>query len=166
MGLLNKRVQPIVFDDTQFNQLLGLGGSAVNMPLLNKRAQPVLLEATQFAQLLAAMGGGLLTVETGIIASPTQTQAGATPLTKEYNRVDVCAALNDSLRLPKAVTGKVVLVGLMYNLADAPQIFPAVGDEIQASGGVDQPRPMSVGTLYTFYASSDTLWNFTSPTFI
>ena len=158
MPAFNTRQQQVVLDSTQFTQLQAV------------LASTAVLAATASAAATAAVAAvalpKLLSVETGITASIVQTQAGATPLTKEYNRVDVCVTANDSLLLPKAVTGKVVLVGLMYNLAESPQIFPAVGDEIQASGGVDQPRPMSPGVLYTFYAASDTHWNFSTPSYI
>ena len=152
MGLLNQRVQPIVFDDSQFNQLLGLGGSAVNMPLLNKRAQPVLLEATQFAQLLAAMGGGLLSVETGIVASPTQTQVGATQLNdySTVHEISVCATVNDAVRLPPAVAGKMVII--CNKGVEQAQVWPAIGDQL------DPNSPNVTSNFVQFIAVDDTQW--------
>ena len=157
MGLLNKRVQPIVFDDSQFNQLLGLGGSAVNMPLLNKRSQPVLLEATQFAQLLAAMGGGLLSVETGITASITQTQAGAYPLTKNLNEISICANDSDAIRLPSAITG--IVVYICNHGVEICVPWPSSGDEIE-NLGVDNADTTGVvpNTVKAFFAIDDTHW--------
>lgn len=53
---------------------------------------------------------GGLSREDGITATPGGTKAAARQLVATLNRVSVCATLNDSVLLPKAIAGSVVIL--------------------------------------------------------
>jgi len=65
-----------------------------------------------------------------ITAGTTQTQAGATALTSRYNRISVCANLNDGVALIPAIAGSECLV--LNEGAQSAQVWPADGDAIDA----------------------------------
>lgn len=72
-------------------------------------------------------------MNSGIIASTTQTQAGATPLTASWNEVAVVANNNDAVLLPAMVKGEMCVV--INNSTKKLQVFPALGKDCGA--GID-----------------------------
>jgi len=68
-----------------------------------------------------------------ITAGATQTQAGATALTTDMNRVTVVATANDGVKLPTAVAGLEILI-VNDDSTDALQVWPATGDAIDGGG--------------------------------
>lgn len=71
--------------------------------------------------------------QNGITAFSGGGQASAVLLSKNFSRVTTVAAGNDSVRLPAALAGSRMVV---FNKAAANSlnIFPAVGDQINALG--------------------------------
>ncbi len=96
-------------------------------------------------------------VETNITASVTQTQAGAYGLTKDINAITVIATSYDTVRLPPAEAGRIVIV---MNTVSGKylQIFPASGDDL--GNGVDISTSVLGTTVYTliFVAYDNTHW--------
>lgn len=91
------------------------------------------------AQLGALMqAGGLIpgTTKTGITAGTTRTQAGATALTKQYNRVDTSTAvatgavLGDGVSLPVATPG--AWVAVINNTSNNIQVYGNGADTVNA----------------------------------
>ena len=84
-----------------------------------------------------AISGGGLTITGAIIksvgntitAGSTQTQAGATALTKDINRITVSGTDGDGVKLPTAVAGAKVEI-INDDSAQTIQIWPATGDTI------------------------------------
>lgn len=70
---------------------------------------------------------------TTITAGTTQTQAGATVLTKKINNITVCANANDGVAIPAAVAGKVLFI--RNGGAQTAKIWPAVGSSGTINGG-------------------------------
>ena len=68
----------------------------------------------------------LLTLATGITASATQTQVGATGLTRNINIVTSAGTTGDSVRLPDAVAG--LTVEIVNTTGYQLNVFPASGD--------------------------------------
>lgn len=69
-----------------------------------------LFQGAAINALLTKVLQGGLSRQDGITATPGGTKAAAFPLTKSLNRVSVCATLNDSVLLPKAIAGSVVIL--------------------------------------------------------
>ena len=88
----------------------------------------------------------------GITASATQTQAAATPLTTELNRVTTVATAGDGVALPASVAGMTVLV---CNKAAKPmQVYGSGTDtinDVATATGVSQMQGSVV--LYTCYTA-------------
>lgn len=59
--------------------------------------------------LTKVLQGGLSRQDT-ITATPGGTKAAARQLTKSLNRISVCATLNDSVLLPKAIAGSICVL--------------------------------------------------------
>ena len=81
------------------------------------------------AQHIGVNAGGNFTksVTDSITAGATQTQAGATALTKDINRVTVVGADNDGVKLPAASAGLEILI-INADAAQDIQIWPNTGD--------------------------------------
>lgn len=92
---------------------------------------------------------------TGISAGATQTQAGATLLTKEYNNVTTVATAQDGVRLPSAAAGLTVTV--RNSGATVLKVWPFLGDAIDALAA-DLGVEMAVGAENTFVAIDATTW--------
>jgi len=133
------------------------------MPAFNTRQQQVVLDSIQFTQLqavlastaaavIAAAAPKLLSVETGIIASPIQSQAGATQLNdySTVHEISVCATVGDAVRLPPAVAGKMVII--CNKGVEQAQVWPAIGDQL------DPNSPNVASNFVQFIAVDDTQW--------
>lgn len=77
----------------------------------------------------SASGGWIVhTVDTGIVASVTQTQAGGTSVIGERVEVVTVANSNDAVTLPTASVGRDCLI--FNSGSNTLQVFPAVSDTI------------------------------------
>jgi len=80
---------------------------------------------------LAAASSQILkndSLQAGLTAGTTQTQAGGLQLLSSYNEVATVANADDTVVLPEAVAGR--LCGIINNGANRMQIFPAVDDDL------------------------------------
>lgn len=96
--------------------------------------------------------GNLATVA-GITASTTQSQ-GEGVLTGKLNEVSTVANANDTVTLPAASAGNIIII--INNGANTLQIFPASGDN--AGGGVDTAITLASGSNITLAAYNATNW--------
>lgn len=81
----------------------------------------------------ADMSGALrdmMSSATGITAFATGGQTNATALTKAFNRVTTVATIGDSVKLPTAVPGMMIVVKNAG--ANSMDVFPATGGTINA----------------------------------
>jgi hypothetical protein len=92
---------------------------------------------------------------TAITAFATGGQASATALTKEFNEITTCATLGDSVKLPAAEAGKLVVI--KNNGAAAADVFPATGDSINALA-VNLAVKIMPGETISFRAVDATVW--------
>ena len=92
---------------------------------------------------------------TGITAGTTQTQAGATALTSQYNNVTVCATAGDGVELPTPVAGKEVSV--KNSGLTSLSVYPPSSVAINALA-VNIPMTLQVGSVVTFKAISTALY--------
>jgi hypothetical protein len=92
---------------------------------------------------------------TTITAFATGGQANATVLTGEFNEVTVCATIGDSVKLPVAALGKVVII--VNSGATALDIFPVTGSSIGVLAANSAYR-LGQGQQATFTADSATKW--------
>jgi hypothetical protein len=97
------------------------------------------------------------TVTTGITAGTTQTQAGATALTTEFNFIGTCATSGDGVKLPTAVAGLEVTV---YNGGAEPaQVWPATDDKINGgSADAVDANLLLAGAFRTYRAKDGVDW--------
>jgi hypothetical protein len=97
-------------------------------------------------------------VTDGITAGTTQTQAGATALTTDVNRIATCANVGDVVGLPQALAGKTCKI--INDGANNAQVFPKTsGDNIdsEAANAVD-PNALAAGTARTYECLTDGTW--------
>jgi len=92
---------------------------------------------------------------TTISAGATQTQAGATALTGEFNNVTTCGTDGDGVKLPTAVAGQVITV--KNSGAASLAVWPATDDSINALAA-DLSVNIPVGGTVTFTAISAAVW--------
>jgi hypothetical protein len=95
-------------------------------------------------------------VQTNIVASTTQTQGGATPLTAQNCFVATCATLHNALRLPMAQAGMEITV-IVQATAFGPDIWPAPGDQINALG-LNTALNVAASTITIFYCGLQGSW--------
>ena len=115
----------------------------------------VLLSGTSDLVDLTLTGMLYQSVETGITAGTTQTQAGATALTKMLNIVATVATANDGVKLMSAEAGaqqKIVNRG-----ANNLKIWPFLGDDLGA--GVNAAIVIPPGAKIMFDAEDVTTWS-------
>jgi hypothetical protein len=96
-------------------------------------------------------------VTNAITASATQTQAGATALTTDINRITVVATADDAVKLPAATAGRQVTV--INTVATQAGVFPASGDAINALA-VNTVSPLADSTTRTYTCAVAGTWNF------
>jgi hypothetical protein len=91
-------------------------------------------------------------VNAGVTASSGSIQGGE-PITVTYTEIATCATAGDSVTLPTAAAGLVVVVA--NNGAESADVFPASGDDID-KGGVNTAYALASGTN-TIFICQDTL---------
>jgi len=119
------------------------------------------------ASLYVALTGGTMTgplnvtTTDSITAGTTQTQAGATALTAEINRVTVVGTNGDSVALPTAVNGKTCTI-INADAAQSLQVWPGAtfSDTIDggAANAVDA-NSLAFGESRTYKAVGTTNWS-------
>jgi hypothetical protein len=67
-----------------------------------------------------------------ITAAAASNQAGGTPITRTFNRITTVGTAGDSVTLPVARPG--ALIFIKNSTATSADVFPAVGDAINALG--------------------------------
>ena len=97
-------------------------------------------------------------VTAAITAGTTQTQAGATALTKDVNEISTCANANDGVKLPTAVGGQQITI--VNNGAQTARVWPFSGDDNGA--GVDTQITLPAGSVMTCTDYTTTSWRCTS----
>ncbi len=108
------------------------------------------------AELIAALSGGDSgALVTGITAFAGGGQSSATVLTGRFNNVTTVATAADSVKLPAAAAGLVVVV--RNGAANALAVFPATGDAINALSANASITVPTLGTM-TFTAINATTW--------
>lgn len=98
------------------------------------------------------------TITNAITAGTTQTQAGATALTTQYNRISVSGVDGDGVRLPTAVAGLEILI-INDDAAQTIQIWPSINDQIDG-GGTDNvdANALAAGAARRYLAVSGSQW--------
>ena len=94
-------------------------------------------------------------VSAALVASTTQTQAGAVALTAGVCEVATVANANDAVVMPAAVAGRQLI--LMNNGANTLQIFPLSGDAFNV-GAVDASTTLATVTNATYVCFTDVIW--------
>jgi hypothetical protein len=97
----------------------------------------------------------LNTVTTGITAYASGGQANAVALTTRINIIATVASPGDSVKLPVAVVGKVVVVKNIG--ANSVDVFPVSGSAINKLA-TDNALAIAADTAKYFFATSATLW--------
>ena len=104
--------------------------------------------------------GGLIqrSVTNGITAGSTQTQAGATALTTDINRVTVVATASDGVKLPTAAGGYEILI-INDDSTDALQVWPASDDKIDGgSADAVDANTLAAGAARRYIAVGSVNW--------
>ena len=115
------------------------------------------LTAAQHTGITAA-GNFTKSVTDSITAGATQTQAGATALTKDINRVTVVGADNDGVKLPAASAGLEILI-INADAAQDIQIWPNTGDAIDGgSANAVDGTALGEGATRRYIAMDATNW--------
>lgn len=97
----------------------------------------------------------LRTVQSGITASTGSTQATGVQITKDIVEISVCANAGDSLTLPYARTGLLIII--TNHGANSADIFPNVGDAINEAA-VNTAKAVAADATLICYAYSDSAW--------
>ena len=107
---------------------------------------------------ITAGGNFTKSVTDSIAAGATQTQAGATALTKDINRVTVVGADNDGVKLPAASAGLEILI-INADAAQDIQIWPNTGDAIDGgSANAVDGTALGEGATRRYIAVDATNW--------
>ena len=112
------------------------------------------------AQHTGVTAGGNFTksVTDSITAGATQTQAGATALTKDINRVTTVGTDNDGVKLPTASAGLEILI-INADAGQDIQIWPNTGDAINGgSANAVDGTPLGEGAIRRYIAADATNW--------
>jgi hypothetical protein len=98
------------------------------------------------------------TVTTGITAGSTQTQAGATALTSDFNEVTVSGTDGDGVELPNNVAGSFCFIK-NSDAAQTIQVWPASSDTVDGgSADAVDANALSFGKSRLYYATDGTDW--------
>jgi hypothetical protein len=97
----------------------------------------------------------MMSAETGIAARAGGGQANATALTRTCNRVTTVATAGDSVRLPTARPGAVLMV--KNSTATSCNVFPATGDAINALGA-NNAFALGATTGRMFFCAAAGIW--------
>jgi len=112
------------------------------------------------AQHTGVTAGGNFTksVTDSITAGATQTQAGATALTKDINRVTTVGTDNDGVKLPTASAGLEILI-INADAGQDIQIWPNTGDAINGgSANAVDSSALGEGATRRYIAMDATNW--------
>ena len=112
------------------------------------------------AQHTGVIAGGNFTksVTDSITAGATQTQAGATALTKDINRVTTVGADNDGVKLPTASAGLEILI-INADAGQDIQIWPNTDDAIDGgSANAVDGTALGEGATRRYIAMDATNW--------
>ena len=96
-------------------------------------------------------------VETGITAGATQTQVGATALTKHVNNVTIVGTNGDGVKLPSAVAGMRVVI-INSDAAQTIKVWPATDDNVGAGANLASATQIAAGSARVCYAIDATNW--------
>lgn len=108
--------------------------------------------------ILSASSPVVYSASVAVTAAAGGGQANATPLTKEYNLLTVVAVAADSVVLPTLNFSRVGMrVVVRNNAANAANVFPAVGQSINALAA-DTALSIAADGVTTFVAVSATAW--------
>ncbi len=114
--------------------------------------------AGAFTDVNTSLNTWLLGVTNSITAGTTQTQAGATALTKNTNRVTVVGTNGDGVKLPTAVAGLEILI-INDDSAQTLKIWPATGDAIDGgSANAVDANQLAAGSSRRYIAVDATNW--------
>jgi len=114
--------------------------------------------AGAFTDVNTSLNTWLLGVTNSITAGTTQTQAGATALTKNTNRVTVVGTNGDGVKLPTAVAGLEILI-INDDAAQTLKIWPATGDAIDGgSANAVDANQLAAGSSRRYIAVDATNW--------
>ena len=101
-------------------------------------------------------------ISNDITAGTTQTQAGATALTRQYNRVAIIGTNGDGVKLPTAVGGLRITI-VNADAAQTLQIWPNTSDAIDIGGANNvDANSLAAGASREYWAVEATNW-FTIP---
>ena len=107
---------------------------------------------------LTLSGALIKSVTNTITAGSTQSQAGATALTKDINRVTVSGTDGDGVKLPAAVVGAKIEI-INDDAAQTIQIWPATGDAIDGgSANAVDANALAAGGDRTYFSVDATNW--------
>lgn len=159
----NEKIDSVIDNELDFfatNSLNHRIGGVIQVQIVDGSLKPFITNdidhGTNSLRYKNAYYEGLIhrSVESGIVADPTPAQ-GDVPLTKEINEVATVASSGDSVTLPPAVIGLVIVI--IHNGGSNMDVFPASGDAING-GGVNNPETQSSGSRATYYAVDTTNW--------
>lgn len=94
-------------------------------------------------------------VQAGITAHAGGEQADAVLITADVAEISICATLNDSVKLPDAVAGLVILI--TNHGAEAANVFPNTDDDINKAGA-NTAKSLGVNASMLCSAYDDTNW--------
>ena len=107
---------------------------------------------------ITAGGNFTKSVTDSITAGATQTQGGATALTKDINRVTTVGADNDGVKLPTASAGLEILI-INADAGQDIQIWPNTGDAINGgSANAVDSSALGEGATRRYIAADATNW--------
>lgn len=120
--------------------------------------------AGAFTDVNTSLNTWLLGVTNTITAGSTQSQAGATALTKNTNRVTVVGTNGDGVKLPTAVAGLEILI-INDDSAQTIQVWPATSDAIDGgSANAVDANQIAAGSSRRYIAVDATNWYTATPT--
>jgi hypothetical protein len=90
----------------------------------------------------------------GIVAFASGGQASATLLTSSFNIIATVATTGDSVKMPIAKGGYLVVV--INDGANACDVFPNTGDDLGA--GVDTAVSLAAGNSIMYFCKDSTTW--------
>ena len=98
-------------------------------------------------------------VALAITAGATQTQAGATALTKHINQVTVVGTNGDGVALPSAAPGMFVLIiNADASGTNTLKVYPATGDDVGAGVNTVSATQIAKGSARLCFAIDATNW--------
>lgn len=139
---------------------LNAGSITSGFTSIDVGAGAILTTGTLGAGVTTFSGLVLELVTDTITAGTTQTQAGATVLTSQYNRVTISAGDDDGVALPPAATGLVITI-INDDAAQDIQIWPAASQSDTIDGGAADavdPANLGEGLSRTYFAVDATAW--------